>query len=226
VTFRWAASSRLSAASRSSASVCRAAGPAANFRSPSSVWFASTEALAPMFVPSTATVPTCPIPVACTAEGPARTGLRRSPRTAAGNRAPPRRSCAACGTPKCPATAPPRSPATAWPAGSRFCNSPRGAAQRHSPTPAGPETRAPKDKRSSRRLTSSALGRLTGYGPLPGHGARREVLPGRIISRSATVAACRRCRWAVISAASRARVTHGSAAGSTRDSSSDCQADG
>jgi hypothetical protein len=54
----------------------------------------------------------------------------------------------------------------------------------------------------------------------------REVLPGRTMLRSATVAACSRCRWAVISAASRARVTHGSAAGSTRDSSSDCQADG
>src|ERR1700734_95329 len=54
----------------------------------------------------------------------------------------------------------------------------------------------------------------------------REVLPGRIMLRSPTAAACSRCRWAVTSAASLARVTHGSAAGATRDLSSDCQADG
>jgi serine/threonine protein kinase len=49
---------------------------------------------------------------------------------------------------------------------------------------------------------------------------------GRVMVRSATVAACSRCRWAATSAAWRDSVAHGSAAGSTRDSSSDCQAQG
>jgi hypothetical protein len=50
------------ASSSASVAACRAASSPASLRSPSSVRFASFDALAAIFVPSTATVPTCPMP--------------------------------------------------------------------------------------------------------------------------------------------------------------------